>query len=358
MPSTSVTFDVGVLAFAGQRGASTGRNGLLKDCALLHAQEAINGKGKPVWEGGQNYHTRLTVRDHTGVTQFVDGYELYDSTAYETEQNTLYPLCNSGLLMKIGIAERRLLSATDGALAAKVEALAEETVSFLQRQWQYRVVTGTGVGFTNWTTLNGIDSTGGILEQDAVGSQTNIIGGLSKSTYSGVPGWQNQVANLGNAFLTNQIGLYGLLENRKVYKPINKKTIWLMTVAGRTNLKRVTQPNQMFISTNPKDTDFGVPIEIYQGIKIYTDSFLPIAGTNTTTYPMTAVLLDLEDIFFAFAPAAKDVMGSLPSGYFGMGDWGPIAGLQNVAGCPMNVNGNTVAAAIGSSGVAYAGETP
>lgn len=358
MPSTSVNFDVAVLAAAGQRAASMSRDGLRRACSLLHAQEMVNGKGKPKWEGGQYFHTEITMRDHTGITQFVDGYELYDASAYETQQNPLYPMAISGLMMKIGEAERRLLGATEGALRHKVETLTEATMGFLQRQWQFRVLAATGLGFSNFVTLNGIDSTAGVFEQDAVGSQTNVIGGLSKATYSGVIGWQNQVANLNNAFGTNQIGLFNLIANTIVHKPLDKKKkIWLMTVQGGVNLKRVTQGVQRFVSTDPKDTDFGVPIEFYDGVKIYQESFLPTSGTNTTTYPMTAMLLDLEDIFFAWGGEVSDVGGKLPSGYFGTGDWRLIGGLQSVLGCPMSVVGQTIVTDMGSSGIAYAGET-
>lgn len=357
MPAINLNFEISVLAAAGQRAASTSRDGLRRACSLLHAQEMVNGKGKPKWEGGQYMTTEITVQNHTGITQFVDGYELYDASAYETQQVPRYPLAISGLMMKIGEAERRLLGATEGALRHKVETLTEATMGFLQRQWQSRVLTGTGTGFTNFITLNGIDSTAGVFEQDAVGSQTNVIGGVSKATYSGVIGWQNQVANLNNAFGTNQIGLFGLIANTEVHKPLNKKKkVWLMTVNGVTFLKRVTQGVQRFVSTDPKDTDFGVPIEYYDGVKIYQESFLPTSGVNTTTYPITAMLLDLEDIFFAWGGEMSDVGGKLPSGYFGMGDWRLIGGLQSVLGCPMSVVGQTIVADMGSSGIAYAGE--
>lgn len=360
MPLQSVGFDVSVLASAGQMAASEKRDGLRRTCSLLHAQEVINGKGKPQWKGGQYFSTEITVQDHTGITQYADGFENYDASAYETQVVPLYPMCISGLMMKLGETQVRLLNATDGALRHKVETLSAATLGFLQRQWQFRIVTGgtTGPGFSNWTTLNGIDSTAGVFEQDAFGSQTNTIGGVSKTTYANVLGWQNCVANLNNAFGTNQIGLFDLIEQTKVHKPLDpKKKVWLITVQGMVNLKRVIQGNQLFTSNDPKDLDFGTGIEMYGGIKIFTENFLPISGTNTTTYPITAMLLDLEDIFFAW-DKGKAAMGvNQIDGYFGTGQWGYIGGLQSVLGCAARVVGNTIVTDMGSSGIAYAGQT-
>lgn len=356
MPTQSVNFEIGVLAAAGQEAAIEYRDGLRRACNLLRVQEEV--KGKPKWTGGQNYPVTVNMQDHTGITQFVDGFELFDPTANETQRNPLYPLCISGLLMKIGVAERYLYGATNGAMKKKIRFLTESCMGFLQRQWSQRVVGGTGAGFANWITLNGIDSTAGVFEENAVGSQTNTIGGLSKSTYSNVIGWQNTVANLNNAFGTNQIGLYNLLEQTKKHKDVDKtKKRWFMTVAGMTNIKRVLQGYSFFANQDPKSLDIGQVVEYYQGIRIHQEQFLPIDGAASTTYPMTALLLDLEDIFWAWGQAQGNEGGKLPDGFFGVGDWASLGGLQMVIGCPMMVVGNTIVTDMGSSGIAYAGET-
>lgn len=356
MPTQSVSFDMGVLAAAGQEAAIEYRDGLAKACNLLRAQEEANGK--PKWHGGQLYLTTSNMQDHTGITQFVDGFELFDPTANETQRNPSYPLCVSGLLMKIGVTERYLYGATNGAMKKKVRFLTQSCMGFLQRRWSQRILAATGAGFSNWITLNGIDSTAGVFEENAVGSQTNTIGGLSKTTYSSVIGWQNCVSNLNNAFGTNQIGLYNLLEQTKKHKEVNpKKKRWFMTVQGMTNIKRVVQGHQYFTSTDPKSLDYGTVVDLYQGIRIHQEQFLPIDGASTTTYPMTALLLDLEDIFWAWGQAQNGEGGALPDGYFGTGTWEKLGGLQMVIGCPMMVVGNTIVTDMGSSGIAYAGET-
>lgn len=358
MPVQSVNFDIGVLAAAGQEAADDYRDGLAINCSLLHWQEKANGKGTKKWKGGQYYPGSINMQNHTGISQFVDGFELFDASANETQRVPLYPLCVSGLLMKIGVTERYIYGATDGAMQTKVRTLTQSCMGFLQRSWEQRILTATGSGFGNWLTLNGIDSSAGVFERGAAGSgQSNTIGGLSKATYASVIGWNNRVANLNNAFGTNQIGLYSLVQQTRIHKPETGKKAWFMTLNGMVNIKRVVQGYQRFTSTDSKSMDFGTPVEFYQGIPIYQDTFLPVAGAATTTYPMTALLLDADDIFWAWGKAQKGDGAPLPDGYFGTGQWAPIGGLQSVIGCPMMVVGNTIVLDMGSSGIAYAGET-
>ena len=182
MPSTTLTMDWGLLAAVGQESASVYRDGLAKEVPLLNFQEQAHGKGKPKWEGGANFNVTVNMQNHTGITAFTDGYELFDPTAYETQRDPLYPLCMSGLLMKIGGLEMYYYGATDGGLRKKIDYLTKSCMGFLRRQWETRILGGTGSGFTQWLTLNGIDSTSGVFERAAVGSQSNTVGGLSKST--------------------------------------------------------------------------------------------------------------------------------------------------------------------------------
>lgn len=356
MPVQTVSFDIGALAVAGQMAAVEERDGLARACNLLAAQKEV--KGTPKWEGGQNFPVTINMQDHTSITQFVDGFELFDPSANETQRNALYPICISGLLMKIGVAEQILYGQTTGSLKKKIRLLTSSCMGFLQRAWETRILTGTGAGFANWITLNGIDSTLGVFEEQAVGLQTNTIGGLPKSTYNTVIGWQNVLGDFANAFGTNQIVMYQMLEQTKIHKAVNTRTKrWFMTVNGMTFLKRVTQGYERFTTRKSSDLDLGVEVDVYQGIRIYQENFLPIAGATTATHPMTALLLDLEDIYWAWGKPSGEMGNKLPDGYFGTGEWGSLGGLQNmVLGSPMMVYGNTIVTDMGSSGIGVRGQ--
>jgi hypothetical protein len=358
MPSTSVTFDWGLYAAVGQEAASERRDALAKECPLIGHQEQVRGKGKPKWEGGQNFTVALSMVQHTGITQFLDGYEEYDNAANEPDRVAAYPLVMSGLLMKIGGLERYTYGATPGGMRKKIESLTVNCMGFLKRGWEARIIGGVGTGFTSWIGFNGFDSTAGIFERSAVGSQSNTIGGLSKSTYANVIGWNNCVVNLNNAFGTNQIGLYQLIAQTKIHKDGGKKA-WFFSTQGVTNVKRVVQAYERYM---PNDKlDLGRPVMQYQGHPVYQESFMPVStatgGSTTNTYPITAYFIDFEDIFFSWGEAQKGEGSPLPDGYFGIGEWGPIAGNTTVIGCPMAVVGQTIVADMGSSGCAYGGET-
>ncbi len=81
-------------------------------------------------------------------------------------------------------------------------------------------------------------------------------------------------------------------------------------------------------------------------------------GTSTNTYPITAYLIDSEDIFTEWSTAVSmDDGDGLPDGFFGVGSWRRISGEQMVYGCPMMVGGQNLVADMGSSAVVIRGET-
>lgn len=360
MPATTVTYDWGVLSACGQAAATEYRDGNELACPLIRVQEEVKGKGNPKFEGGQNMPgPSISMVQHTGITQFSDGYEEYDSSANETQRTPLYPLAMSGLLMKIGGKELRTYSSTPNGLRRKIESLTKSCMGFMRRGWEKRIIAGIGSGFGEWITFNGFDSTGGIFEDDAIGSQTNVIGGLSKATYSTVVGWQNVVVNLNNAYGTNVNGLYQVMTTTKRHKDGGKK-VWLWSDQGINNYKRSVQAYERYTSSDK--LDMGKPVLVYGGHPVYQQPQMPVStatgGSTTNTKPWTALFLDFDDIHFAWSPAVKFGNGQgLPDGFFGVGDWSQIAGNITVYGCPMAVAGQTYVADMGSSGIAYGGET-
>jgi len=232
-------------------------------------------------------------------------------------------------------------------------------MGFLHRNWTQRIVASIGSGFTGWGTFNGFDSTAGIFESGAAGSgQSNSIGGLSKSTYAFAIGWNNRVANMADAFGTNSNVLYQVLTATKRHKDSGKKC-WLFSDAGMNNIKRTVSANERYMVKD--DLDAGRMVEVYQGIKIYQEPQMPIStatgGSATNTDPITAYLVDSEDIFPVWMKGVRMGEIDIPDGYFGVGEWRPIQGTQAVWGMPMFVAGQLITADMGSSAVVHSGET-
>ena len=210
MPSATLTIDWGILSNVSVEAASEQRDGLALESGLMKASEAASGKGTKKWTSGGRYPVSVQMYTHTGITSFSDGYEEFDNSAVEPDRVAYYSPAVSGLLLKIGIKETYEYGSTTSGLKNKVKRLVSNGMGFLHRNWTQRIVSGLGSGFTDWTTFNGFDVTGasgGVFERAAAGSQSNTIGGLSKSTYSFAIGWNNRVVNLSNAYGSNQTGV-------------------------------------------------------------------------------------------------------------------------------------------------------
>ena len=360
MPSGTVTLDWGLLSFVGLEAATEFRDGLAIRSGLLAATEKAHGKGNPKWTTGGRDAASIQMFTHTGVTQFSTGYEEFDSSAIEPERDAYQSPAISGLLLKIGINEIYTYGSTTQGLKPKVKSLVTNGMSLLHRAWTQRIVAGIGSGFSNWVSFNGFDSVTGIFERGAPGSgQSNSIGGLSKSTYASAIGWNNRVVNLNNAFGANENGLFQLVTQTKRHKDGGNK-VWLFSDQGMNNEQRFVQANTRYYMKDQADA--GVPVEIYHGYPIYGEPQMPVStatgGSTTNTYPITAYFIDFDDIFFKWMKGVKMDDGvEIPDGYFGAGPWRQIQGLQSVYGMPMFVAGQTIVTDMGSSGVAYGGES-
>jgi len=360
MPTTSVTLAWSVLAAAGQEAAEIQNDGLARNCSTLTAYQEAHGKKGADWKGAQYYPAEIITEQHTAITQFTDGFDPFAGGAAEVQRVLMYPFAVSGLLMKMGVQQMYALASSKGALRKQVTTLVAACAGVLKRAFEQRALAGTGTGFGSWNSLNGIDSTSGILEQDAFGSQTNTIGGLAKSAYATVLGMQNPAASLGGAFGSNLSALDRLLLKANNHAANGDgKWAWFLTEAGCANLKQATRGHEFFMNAKGgDDLDLGKPVGRYGGKPVYQNTVLPTTGTTTTASPMTALLWDFQRIFWAFKRGGSDAGVTLPDGFFGVGEWGPLGGLQSlVAGCPMMVAGNLIAADVGTSGIAYNGET-
>lgn len=360
MPTTSLTIDWGILSFAGLEAASDTRDGLALTSGVIKMYEDVLGKGNKKWTHGARKVASVQMFNHTGVTSFADGYESFDESALEPTRDAIYSPALSGLLLKIGAKEMAEYGNSTAGLRPKIESLVTNGMGLLCRSWTQRIVASIGSGFTDWTTWNGFDSTAGVFERSAAGSQSNTIGGLSKSTYASAIGWNNRVVNMNNAYGSNQNALFQLVTATKRHKDSGKKA-WLFSDQGMSNQKRAVQANERYYTKDSLDS--GKPVEMYHGFRIYQEPQMPVStatgGSTTNTYPITAYLVDAEDIFPSWMKAVKmaDADEEIPDGYFGIGRWRKIQGQQMVFGCPMWCAGQMIAADMGSSGVAYGGET-
>jgi hypothetical protein len=365
MPAASLpTLDWELVNAMGVSPARDKRDALALNSGFMRAQVKSHGaKGKrwdksnlPAWQVGINFY------NETGITSFLTGYEQFDPTEQWPERGAFYQPQLSGLLMKIGAQETMVIGQDTAAMASATQARMVSCMGFLHRQYTRQIVAGGGTGFSQWGTLNGIDYTGangGVFESSAVGSQSNTIGGLSKSTYNFAIGWQNVVVDMNNAFGTNSWRLNQAQRLVDKHKPDNGKRCWLMSINGATFGDRTFNTQVMYVNGDNKNVSN--MIAKWGGLDVYPEPQMPVStatgGSATNTTPITGYLLDNEDIFVAFMDKVNTQGVSMPDGYFGVGEWKQITGNSYVFGCPIMVAGNLVVENMGSSAVAVKGET-
>lgn len=364
MPTATLpSLDWELISSMGLASAKTKRDGLALESGFMRANEKTHGAQGKKW-GAENlpaWSVELNVFNHTLPNEFPTGYEGFDPASIWPARNAFFQPKVTGLLMKVGGTEIYTLSQSTEAMRAATDARMVSSMGFLHRQWTKQMVAGGGVGFTSWGTLNGIDYTGasgGVLERSAVGSQSNTIGGLSKSTFSTVIGWQNVIVDCADAFGTNSWRLQQAITLGKRHKNSGKH-VWQMSDTLVSNLARTSQGQVMYV--NGADLDGGRTVPKWGGIDIYQEPQMPVStatgGSSTNTYPLSAIMLDTEEIFPAFLKGAVFEGHKLPDGYFGVGKWEKIDGQSMIFGCPIMCVGNLITCDMGSTAAVIRGQT-
>ena len=365
MPAASLpTLDWETISAMGISAAKDERDALALNSGFMRAQEKVHGaKGKrwdaaklPTWQVGINFYNETTPN------AFPTGYESFDPNEVWPQRAAFYQLAVTGLLMKIGITETYTLGQQSSAMAYAMKARMTSCMGFLTRQYTRQILAGGGTGFSQWGTLNGVDYTGangGVFESSAVGSQSNTIGGLSKSTYSFAIGWNNVVVDMNNAFGTNSWRINQAQRFIAQHKADNGKRCLIMSTSQAVNFDRAFNTQVMYVNGNTEGVSKMVPK--WGGLDLYMDSQMPVStatgGSATNTTPISFYLLDNEDIFVAFVNKVNVQGVTAPDGYFGVGEWKPINGNSMVYGCPIMVAGGLITMDMGSSAVGVKGQT-
>lgn len=172
---------------------------LFRKVAFLENCKAYNGI--EFENGGIKIQRPLALAEHSVITQLTTGYEPVSLAVQDVLQPAIYNWCD--FTAPIVISEKEELeNSGEKAIVKIVEVRMRSVMGMLKRELNKQILLGTSTILTEMNTLNG--DKGGFLEAEAVGAQTNSVGGIGKGVVNAV-GWQNQLANAGGAFGTNGI---------------------------------------------------------------------------------------------------------------------------------------------------------
>jgi hypothetical protein len=351
MGTTSVTVGNDILSAAMFIHMNEWRDGLHLAFGFLDSQNRVHGKGQPSEDGGSRIIVPVGLAEHSSDTQLTTGYEEIDISVADGLRPAVYTWAHTVRPIAISGEEERLTGGSKTQVINLSKARTEMVANEMRRKFSKQMVSGNVTGWTNWNTLNGIDRSGGFLEEDAVGSQTNSIGGLSKSTYSTTQGWQNQLYDGAASFNANGLtGLYNLLTKIRARSPSGDPDIILASELGAINLKRALQANERYVSA--KDLDGGKQVQMFDGIPVTVEPQMPIStatgGSSSNTNPMTFAVINSKDIY---------VLWDSEIGYFYLTEFEFISGKYDVRSAKMHCRGQLIAKLLGSSGLAVDLET-
>ena len=324
------------------------RDGAHTSTAFLEAQAREHGEGKPTQAGGTRIVIPLGFGEHSKTTRMQTGYERIDLSVEDVFVPAVYDWAH--VVRPIAISsEEEMINQGDAAILSILESRVKMTANALKREYVKNVVQGGVAGWEDWGTLNGLDSGSGFLEEDAVLSQTNSVGGVSKSTYSAKTGWQNQVYDGAGSFNSNGLaGLYDMMVEINSVSPSGNPSVILASRSGFKNLKRALSASERYIDT--AKLDGGRVSQTWDGVPIDVEYFMPDSGSTTGTAgdnEISFYMLNLNDIHTLWDP----------KGYFDLGDFETVSGEYDVRAAKLRCRGQLIAKHLGSSGLAIGLDT-
>ena len=346
-----LTFDLDELSNVAILTGKEVRDGLARRLPMLDACERIHGKGGMSMDGGAKWKQDLEAFEHSVPTSLPTGYEAINLDVRSTDRSFIFNPAFVTAPILISQTEKNV----HNGQAAVNDLGARRTKNVLNAQmraWHKHCLSGGEVGYTDWATLNGLDNAGGLLEEDAVGSQSNSYGGLSKSTLSAVPAMQNQRFDLGGAVGNNgRAGILSVMNNIEEFSMESGTHVMLATQNGLANLQRVMAPYMQYVQKgSASDVEMLGPNVLIKGVPVHATSHLPTTGSVTTNDPLSIMIVDFDAIYPVWLKSDTD-------GYFGITDFVQHSGSHRVFVSYVDINGQWWVRAYNTSGVLFDGET-
>lgn len=305
-------------------------NMLAKPTPLLDNCRSMSKRGE---NGGALFITPLDFYNHSTPTRLTGaGFNLidYDFTAvgYPAQQEW------ADVVQPIGYSLHEQRINTGAAkVVDDIQQRTDAVKNHMERSLQRALLIQDNAAYVDITPINGDDYSDGAIEALAVGSQNNTLLGISKSTFSDRPGWQNQYATASAAFATYGVQKMVYLQQRcrlrgNAQNTINPpKHIWYVSTDLVLNLKKEVTPLERFAQKDARD--LGTMMEVFGNIPL-----VEIEDDMPTTGPWSALLLDhdkfqyvinggrdlVQDEWNTMAAARQEAMVSLV-GWMGNTSW-------------------------------------
>lgn len=203
--------------------------------------------------GGIKIQRPLSIQEHSSITQLATGYEPVSLAVNDVLRPAIYDW-NDFVAPIVVTKKEEMENSGEYAIVKIVEARMKSVMGMLRRELNKQILVGNSTVLTGMNTLNGnvgVGSSTGFLEHLAVGSQTNIVGGISKATFSTTPGWQNQFLNGAGTFDMSE--LYNLYIRTNSVAPSGDIDHVIMSQNVLASYRNALFANERFVQTDKLD---------------------------------------------------------------------------------------------------------
>lgn len=278
-----------------------------------HAREVANGIDVPYRfaefmldnarqerEGGVKATVDWAVRRHVlETTQIRTGYESVRIRAQPTLKSGIYEDRIGVRPLVIGLKEE----IQNRGRTKRIDILKQRMMdNRMARLEEYEIATlkGTLASWSDLVPANGADNSDGGIEAAAPAAQTNTVHTLSKSTYSALPGFNNQFADGDNDASANiQVKTNSVIlraRNRVIGKANFRG--WC-TIEFAENWYRYIQPQEQYRKALSDAGGSGPALEfVFNQVPTCVCNNMPTDGSATTAAPWSYLLIDHEHFFY------------------------------------------------------------
>lgn len=154
---------------------------------------------------------------------------------------------------------------------------------------------GTSV-LTAVDTLNGFDDASGWLTRAASGAQTQTIQGISQTSNQNTKGWQyvyyDLAGSAGSNLLDRLDQAEAELQIRSGLNTDTSKQVYYASQAMAAHFTKLVRPFEQFAGKAGERADVGGLVGMFNRRPIVVNPDAPTAGSTTTTYPWSLVMVD------------------------------------------------------------------
>ena len=249
--------------------------------------EAVQRAGNvEMVDGGQKVDHPVILAEHSNITQLATGYESVNLAVKDALRTASFDWCD--FVAPVVITEKEQLSNKGSRAIIRIaEARLKSVMGMLKREWCKQTVTGNSTVLSELNTLNGegvaaagawgaatltADNTG-FLNRQTFGSQTNVVGGINKASFTS--SWQNQIANAAAGFAANGLrSMSNLMVNTQLYAPEGEIDIILASPTSYELYRNALTSQERYTSAEQTKDIVGKLILMYNGASMYIDNGL------------------------------------------------------------------------------------